>query len=147
LGARDLALRRIQRIGWLGVRAKHVGSNRQAKDASSHDWVRARPTCAVLALLSDNLPKFGCLTLEARQFPENAMRSRRDTSPSRAKRGDQPTSSVPARSDIGENSASELIEAPRKPGFNPLDPHDFADGGGSGGGEAFSRSRRKARRK
>jgi hypothetical protein len=74
------------------------------------------------------------------------MRSRRATSPSRAKRGDLPTSSVPARSDIGENSASELIEAPRKSGFDPLDPHDFADGGGGGGAEAFSRSRRKSRK-
>jgi hypothetical protein len=71
------------------------------------------------------------------------MRKRRITSPTRAKRGDGPTSSVPARSDIGENSASELIEAPRKAGFNPLDPHDFADGGGSGGAEAFSRTRKK----
>jgi hypothetical protein len=74
------------------------------------------------------------------QQSKDTMRNRRTTSPSRAKRGDQPTSSVPARSDIGENSASELIEAPRTAGFNPLDPHDFADGGGSGGAEAFSRS-------
>jgi hypothetical protein len=71
------------------------------------------------------------------------MRKRRTASPTRAKRGDRPTSSVPARSDIGENSASELIEAPRKAGFNPLDAHDFADGGGSGGAEAFSRTRKK----
>jgi len=71
------------------------------------------------------------------------MRKRRITSSTRTKRGDGPTSSVPARSDIGENSASELIEAPRKAGFNPLDPHDFADGGGSGGAEAFSRTRKK----
>lgn len=74
------------------------------------------------------------------------MRSRRDTSPSRAIGGEKPTSSAPASSDIGENSASELIESPRKPGFNPLDPHDFADGGGGGGAEAFSRARRKARK-
>jgi hypothetical protein len=71
------------------------------------------------------------------------MRNRHTTNLSRAKRGDQPTDSVPARSDIGENSASELIEAPRKAGDNPLDPHDFADGGGSGGAEAFSRARTK----
>jgi hypothetical protein len=75
------------------------------------------------------------------------MPNRRSTSPSRAKRGEQPTSSVPARSDIGENSASELIEAPRKPGYNPLDPHDFADGGGSGGAEAFSRARNQRGKK
>jgi hypothetical protein len=75
------------------------------------------------------------------------MPSPRDTSPSRAKRGELPTSSVPARSDIGENSASELIEAPQaKRSRNPLDAHDFADGGGGGGAEAFSRKRVKARR-
>lgn len=73
------------------------------------------------------------------------MRSRRATSPSRAKRGDLTTSSAPACGDIGENSASGLIESPRKTGFDPLDAHDFADGGGGGGAEAFSRSRRKAR--
>lgn len=68
------------------------------------------------------------------------MASRRDTSPSRAKKGEQPTSSVPARSDIGENSASELVESPQGPRHDPLDAHDFADGGGS---EAFSRAKRK----
>jgi hypothetical protein len=73
------------------------------------------------------------------------MPSRRDTSPSRAKGGEQPTSSVPARSDIGENSASELVESPMKPGRDPKDAHDFADGGGSGGAEAFSRAKRKPR--
>jgi hypothetical protein len=75
------------------------------------------------------------------------MPNRRDTSPSRAKRGAKPTSSVPARSDIGENSASELIESPRKPGYDPLDPHDFADGGGSGGAQSFSRAKLKRRKK
>lgn len=70
---------------------------------------------------------------------------RQETSPSRAKRGEQPTSSVPARSDIGENSASELVESPLKPGHDPLDAHDFADGGGGGGAEAFSRDRLKKR--
>ena len=71
------------------------------------------------------------------------MTSRSDTSPSRAKRGDQPTSSVPAPSDIGDNSASELVESPQKPDRDPLDPHDFASGGGGGGAEAFRRSRLK----
>jgi hypothetical protein len=71
------------------------------------------------------------------------MPSRRSTSPTRAKTGDAPTSSVPAPSDIGENSASELIEAPQKGARDPLDPHDFADGGGSGGAERFSRARLK----
>jgi len=74
------------------------------------------------------------------------MPSRRSTSPTRAKRGEQPTSSVPARSDIGENSASELVESPQKPGRDPLDAHDFADGGGGGGGEAFRRSKLKRRK-
>lgn len=71
------------------------------------------------------------------------MAAPRDTSPSRAKRGDQPTHSVPASSDVGDNSASELIEAPLPPGRDPLDPHDFASGGGGGGAEAFRRTRRK----
>jgi hypothetical protein len=76
------------------------------------------------------------------------MPSRRNTSPTRAKTGDAPTSSVPARTDIGEDSASELIEAPQqKAGRNPLDAHDFADGGGSGGAEHFSRTRLKQLRK
>jgi hypothetical protein len=69
------------------------------------------------------------------------MASRSDTSPSRAKRGDQPTHSVPASSDSDDNSASELIESPLPPGHDPLDPHDFGDGGGGGGAEAFRRVR------
>ena len=47
----------------------------------------------------------------------------------------------PVISDTSENSASELIEAPQKPGRGKLDPHDFADGGGGGGAEAFSRKK------
>jgi hypothetical protein len=75
------------------------------------------------------------------------MKSRKDTSPTRAKLGDLPTSSVPARSDIGENSASELIESPQGgKERDPLDPHDFADGGGGGGAERFSRTRTKSSR-
>lgn len=71
------------------------------------------------------------------------MSSRRSTSPTRAKTGDRPTSSVPAQSDIGQSSASELIESPQRTDRDPLDPHDFADGGGGGGAEAFSRARLK----
>lgn len=52
-----------------------------------------------------------------------------------------PTTPEPAVSDTVENSASEIIEAPQKPARGKLDPHDFADGGGSGGGEAFSRKK------
>ena len=52
------------------------------------------------------------------------------------------TSSVPAKPDHGENSASTLIEAPMKT-RRRLDPHDLPDGGGSGGAEAFRRSRVK----
>lgn len=74
------------------------------------------------------------------------MSSRQGTSPTRAKLGDAPTSSVPARSDIGDNTASELIEAPQRKRRDPLDPHDFADGGGSGGAERFSRARTKRRK-
>lgn len=71
------------------------------------------------------------------------MANRKDTSPTRAKQGADTTTSVPARSDIGENSASELIEAPQGKMRGPLDPHDFPDGGGSGGAERFSRTRTK----
>ena len=74
------------------------------------------------------------------------MPKREDTSPTRAKRGDAPTSSVPARSDIGENSASEIIEAPIGRKRAALDPHDFPDGGGSGGAERYSRQRTKTRK-
>lgn len=64
----------------------------------------------------------------------------RDTRSSHAKLGERPTSSVPARPDHGENSASTLTEAPLLPSARRrLDPHDFPDGGGSGGAEAFSR--------
>lgn len=68
---------------------------------------------------------------------------REDTRPPAAPEGTFPTRSVPAISDIGENSASELIEAPQKIGKDTLDPHDFADGGGSGGAEGFSRKNTK----
>jgi len=71
------------------------------------------------------------------------MAARPDTSPSRATRGDQPTESVPASSDMGDNSSSELIEAPQPSTRDPLDPHDFRDGGGGGGAEAFRRTRVK----
>lgn len=69
--------------------------------------------------------------------------SRSSTSPTRAKQGDAATRSVPARPDHGENSASAIIEAPLPPRRNPLVGHDFPDGGGSGGAEAFSRKRLK----
>jgi hypothetical protein len=68
----------------------------------------------------------------------------RDTRTSRARLGERPTSSIPAKPDHGENSASTIVEAPqgakRK---RKLDAHDFPDGGGSGGAEAFRRSRLK----
>ena len=64
---------------------------------------------------------------------------RRSTSTSRAKLGERPTSSVPAQPDHGENSASTIVEAPLPPRRGRLDAHDFPDGGGSGGAEAFSR--------
>jgi hypothetical protein len=64
-----------------------------------------------------------------------------DTRSSRAKLGERPTSSVPAKPDHGENSASTIVEAPLKANKRRLDAHDFPDGGGSGGAEAFSRQR------
>ena len=73
------------------------------------------------------------------------MSKRQQTRPTRAKRGDGPTASVPAISDIGENSASELIAAPQRGRRDPLDPHDFADGGGGGGAERFSRAKTKTK--
>jgi len=71
---------------------------------------------------------------------------RKDTNPGHARSGEGPTTSVPAVSDIGENSASGIIEAPQKPKRGKLDPHDFADGGGGGGAEAFSRKKTKSRK-
>lgn len=71
------------------------------------------------------------------------MASRKNTAPSRGVAGERSkTDSIPAPSDIGDSSASELIEVPLKPGHDPLDAHDFGDGGGGGGAEAFRRSRR-----
>ena len=65
-----------------------------------------------------------------------------DTRSSRAKLGERPTSSVPAKPDHGENSSSTIIEAPMPPRRRKkLEAHDFPDGGGSGGAEAFSRRR------
>jgi hypothetical protein len=93
---------------------------------------------AVLASLSDSRAHAANATLPT-------MGSRKQsTSPTRAKLGDLPTSSVTARGDVGENSASELIEAPLgRNKRDPLDPHDFADGGGGGGAQRFSRARTK----
>ena len=68
----------------------------------------------------------------------------RDTRTRNAHLGERPTSSVPATPDHGENSASTIVEAPQlKKKKGPLDPHDFPDGGGSGGAEAFRRDRAK----
>lgn len=66
----------------------------------------------------------------------------RDTRSSKSHLGERPTSSVPAKPDHGENSASTIVEAPQVPGKKKgtLDPHDFPDGGGSGGAEAFRRT-------
>ena len=65
-----------------------------------------------------------------------------DTSFEQLERRADTTRSVPAKPDHGESSASTLIEAPLKR-RNPLDPHSFPDGGGSGGAEAFRRTRTK----
>ena len=69
----------------------------------------------------------------------------RDTRTSRARLGERPTSSIPAKPDHGENSASTIVEAPQgaRTKKKKLDAHDFPDGGGSGGAEAFRRSRVK----
>jgi hypothetical protein len=45
--------------------------------------------------------------------------------------------------DSTDNTSSTLIEAPVKPGKkSPLDQHEFSDGGGGGGAEAFRRKPR-----
>ena len=67
------------------------------------------------------------------------MASRKDTSPSQAQLGEDPTDSGPAIPTAGDNSASTVIEAPQQRKRGELDPHDFPNGGGSGGAEAFSR--------
>ena len=59
--------------------------------------------------------------------------------------GDDPgPTAPPATPDQPETTASTVIEAPQSQGRDPLDAHDFASGGGSGGAEAFSRQRLKA---
>ena len=68
-----------------------------------------------------------------------------DSSFDKLKRDADTTQSAPAKPDHGESSASTIIEAPLKR-RSPLDPHDFPDGGGSGGAEAFRRSRVKKAR-
>ena len=68
----------------------------------------------------------------------------RNTTLSRAVRGERPTRSVPAMPDHGENSASTIVEVPLSKQRDPLQAHDFPDGGGSGGAEAFRRGRRGA---
>ena len=67
-----------------------------------------------------------------------------NTSPTRDVTGAATTEPPITRSDTDstDNSASTLIEAPLKPGKkNPLDQHEFADGGGGGGAEAFRRKK------
>jgi hypothetical protein len=71
-----------------------------------------------------------------------AMPSDPDTSASQAQRGPDATRSAPAKPDHGESTASTIVEQPLKR-RGPLDPHDFPDGGGSGGAEAFRRTRVK----
>ncbi len=68
------------------------------------------------------------------------------TSPTHAKTGEGPgvakTPVTHVADDAGkddDNSASGLIESPVTPGHGKLEKHDFADGGGSGGAEAFRR--------
>jgi hypothetical protein len=71
----------------------------------------------------------------------------RNPSLSRAVRGEDPTRSVPAMPDHGENSSSTIIEAPQPRKRDALQGHDFPDGGGSGGAEAFRRTARPAPRR
>jgi hypothetical protein len=72
------------------------------------------------------------------------------TSPTRAKTGEGAPVPHPPHSepdDVADgNDASTLIEKPMKPG-PPGKPrqHDFPDGGGSGGAEAFRRGPRRGK--
>lgn len=68
------------------------------------------------------------------------------SSPTNAKTGDSlenATASTPrpAIDDDPDNSASTLIESPVMPGDNSK-KHDFPEGGGSGGAEAYRRGKR-----
>jgi len=74
------------------------------------------------------------------------MPSTSDSRSTATRSGPDQTRSVPAKADHGENSASTIIEAPQRARRDPLDAHDFPDGGGSGGAEAFRRSRVLRRR-
>jgi hypothetical protein len=59
--------------------------------------------------------------------------------------GAAPTEPPVTRTDTDstDNTSSTLIEAPVKPGKkSPLDQHEFSDGGGGGGAEAFRRKPR-----
>ena len=68
------------------------------------------------------------------------MPSTKETGAGRPQPGEDLRSSPNAAPDHGENSASTVIESPQKPGQrDKLDPHDFPDGGGSGGAAKFSR--------
>lgn len=69
--------------------------------------------------------------------------SRNTTSLTRAKTGETLTSPHPHPPDHeagDDDSASTLIEVPLPPGHKPV-PHDFPDGGGSGGAEAYRRKK------
>lgn len=60
-----------------------------------------------------------------------------DSTARKTNSGPVPAEDVGAESDL--NSASGLIEAPLNPGGSKMKQHDFPDGGGSGGAEAFRR--------
>lgn len=73
-----------------------------------------------------------------------------DTRLSSAVTGDGQTSSMPPVADESDNGASLLIESPvvqpaqpQREGRAPAKRHDFPDGGGSGGAEAFRREKVK----
>lgn len=84
----------------------------------------------------------GRLTARERVARETACMAEPDETFERLRRDADTTQSVPAKPDHGEGSASTIIEAPLKR-RDPLDPHDFPDGGGSGGAEAYRRAERR----
>lgn len=68
------------------------------------------------------------------------------SSPTNAKTGDSLEGAIastprPAMDDDPDNSASTLIESPVQPG-DASKKHDFPEGGGSGGAEAYRHGKR-----
>lgn len=82
------------------------------------------------------------LTATHRAHTDTGRMAEPDSTFEQLRRDADTTSSPPAKPDHGEGSASTIIEAPVRRKRSPLEPHDFPDGGGSGGAEAYRRPQR-----